>query len=306
MQYRDYYELLGVDKSASSAEIKKAYRKLAKKYHPDLHPDDKEAQDKFKEINEAYEVLGDEEKRKKYDQFGRNYNFQGGQNFDPSAYDFGPFQGTGGNGGSGFSDFFNLFFGGEAGGRTTSSRGMSFDLGSLFQGGRGKDAKSRARYDTEITISLEQAFHGGERDLLCRIGGEEKRVLVKWPQGMKDGKKIKIRGEAFGISGDLFVTVHVSDFSKVKGLDFEVPLSLYPWQAYFGCKKTVETPEGRIKIRVPAGINSGKKIRIPGKGFINRKGDRGDLYFVANLVNPTELSSEQKRLYQALNQESER
>ena len=159
MEYKDYYKVLGVDKKASSQEIKKAYRKLAKKYHPDLNKGDEKSQEKFKEINEAYEVLGNEDKRKKYDMFGSNYNFQGGQNFDPNAYDFGNFGGFGGFGknsgsytyttggsGGGFSDFFNAFFSGGQG----SGGGFSDIFGGFKNAGR--KSQPRQRYDTDFLI----------------------------------------------------------------------------------------------------------------------------------------------------------
>lgn len=136
MEYKDYYKILGVDEKASQDDIKKAYRKLAKKYHPDLHPDDEKSQDKFKEVNEAYEVIGDEEKRKQYDTFGSSQNFSNGQNFDPSQYGFGgdSYTYTSSDGGD-FSDFFNMFFGG-GGARSSSARSSSgFDIGDLFGGG---------------------------------------------------------------------------------------------------------------------------------------------------------------------------
>lgn len=323
MEYKDYYASLGVDKSASQEEIKNAFRKLAKKYHPDLHPGDQEAQEKFKEINEAYQVLGDEEKRKKYDAFGSGYDFQGGQNFDPRDFGFKDFgngtytyrTSTSGNG-SGFSDFFNMFFGGGG-----SSQGGFSGFDDLFGGGMGGDRvhsnqwsgrqarqarprRRQDRYETQIDISLGDAFKGGQKDMVFNLGGQERTIPIKWPAGIKDGQKIRIRGDKFGLDGNLLAKVKVHSKDRLEGLNIISKIRVYPWQAAFGSKEMVDTLDGRIKVNIPAGIHSGQRIRIPGKGYRDRKGKRGDLFLEVVIDNPKSLTPKQKKLYKDLEKSS--
>src|SRR5690554_6447518 len=199
MEYKDYYKILGVEKTASQDEIKRAYRKLAKKYHPDLNPNDAKAQEKFKEINEAYEVLGDEEKKKRYDAFGSGYNFTNGQHFDPSQFGFENF----GNGysytytGNGdFSEFFNMFFGGmDPKGKSRGPK-SGFDLGNLF-GGRKNNRKSPA-YESELNITIEEGYNGTSKNINLNIGGSNKSLSVNVPKGILPGKKLKVKGEKWG------------------------------------------------------------------------------------------------------------
>ncbi|MFA7533958.1 MAG: DnaJ domain-containing protein, partial [Tissierellaceae bacterium] len=190
MEYKDYYKVLEVDKSASQDEIKKSYRKLAKKYHPDLNPDDSKAQEKFKEINEAYEVLGDEEKKKKYDTFGSGYNFTNGQHFDPSQYGFGGHTYTYSTSDGDFSDFFNMFFGGMNDSTGRGGRG-GFDLGNLF-GGKRAGKKPSPSYESELTITLEEGYSGVEKQVALNIGGESKSLAVNVPKGILPGKKLRV------------------------------------------------------------------------------------------------------------------
>ncbi len=331
MEYKDYYKTLGVEKSASQADIKKAYRKLAKKHHPDLHPDDKDAQEKFKEINEAYEVLGDEDKRKKYDNFGSAYNFQGGQNFNPEDFGFSGFTGNGGgtytyttNAGAGdFSDFFDMIFGGSGSGRGSHFGGFgnfgsyedifsgqgsrSGRTGSGFGAGPAQGrAKSQAmKYRGEIDLSLREAFKGGDRDMAFSINGQSKNIKVKWPGGIRQGQSIKISGKKADLDGDLYLKVKVRDWDKLDGLDISQNLEIYPWQAYFGCEKTVNTLEGKIKVKIPEHSQTGRKIRVRSRGYTDRKGKRGDLFLEVVIVNPESMSPEREDLYRKL-QETER
>ena len=303
MEYKDYYNILGVDKNASNDEIKKAYRKLAKKYHPDLNPNDQKAQEKFKEINEAYEVLGDEDKKKKYDTFGNGYNFTNGQNFDPSQYGFTNF-GNGykytytSGGGEGFSDFFNMFFGG----------GGDFGINDLFNRGSTRTGPSRSQsYESELNISLEEGYNGTTKTLSLRIGNENKSLSVKVPKGILPGKKIKIKGEKAGIHGDIYLKVNFIKDSKLRleGLDIYKRIDLLPWEAALGAKIVVDTFTGKIKIAIPPSIEGGKKIRIPRKGYRDMKGNTGDLYIEVNIVNPPDLTEEQKKLYERLREISQ-
>jgi curved DNA-binding protein len=304
MQYKDYYKILGVDKNATQDEIKTAYRKLAKKYHPDLNQGDPKAQEKFKDINEANEVLGDEAKRKKYDAFGSGYNFSNGQDFDPSQFGFDnsgkgfKYTYTTGNGGNfgGFSDFFNMFFGGN-----------DSNIEDLFRGNTGRRRTSfyeepRQNYETELGISLEEAYNGVEKRVSLYIGNELKTISVKIPKGILPNKKIKIRGEKVGVRGDIYIKINILNNSEyeIKGLDIITKIKLLPWEAAFGTKLVVSTISGKIKVKIPAGVQSGQKIRIPAKGYKDMKNNTGDLYIEILIVNPNVLSKEEEKLYKEL------
>ena len=297
MEYKDYYKILGVDKSTSQNDIKKAYRKLAKRYHPDLNPDDNKAQEKFKGINEAYEVLGDADKKKKYDQFGSNADYSNGQNFDPSQYGFG---GGGGSysynssGGEGFSDFFNMFFGG---GGSKSSRNSR----SSFQ------QAPRQSYESQLNITLEEAYNGATKDITLNFMGENKNLAIKLPKGILPGKKLKVKGEKWGIDGDILFQINfvTDNENTLDGLDVISKQNVLPWEAALGAKVVVNTLSGKIRVNIPEGIVGGKRIRIPKKGYIDIKGNTGDLYIEINIVNPTEMTPEMLKLYEELSRISE-
>ena len=298
MEYKDYYKILGVDKNATGDEIKKAYRNLAKKHHPDLNPNDKKAQDRFKEINEAYEVLGDEKKRQRYDTIGSGYNFTNGQNFDPSQFGFENFGGGRGytytTSSGDFSDFFNMFFGGQ-----------DFGISDLFKG-RGKRVSHNhaagGKYESEISITLEEAYKGVTKVMSLRIGNDTKSLSVNIPKGILPGKKIKIKGEKAGIKGDIYIKVNFIEDSKLKlkGLDIYKRVDLFPWEAALGTKTIVDTFKGKLKITIPENMEEGKRIRIPKKGYKDMKGNVGDLYIETNIINPPILTEEQKKLYKQL------
>ncbi len=309
MKFRDYYEVLGVDKKASADEIKKAYRKMAKKYHPDTNPGDKAAEEKFKEANEAYEVLGDAAKRQKYDQFGAQGQFRNGVDFDPSAYGFG-------NNvryeyrqaeNSDFSDFFNMFFGG-------SNPFGSFGEDGLFgnkrgRGGRFTQSRQMKGDDSEavLKITIAEGFHGAERRIGLRTSDGEKTISLKIPAGIKPGEKIKLSGQGSpgfngGRNGDLFLKVEFiqpADF-ELNGLNVEGRIALYPWEAGLGAEKSYQTLDGRISVKVPAGIQTDSRIRVAGKGYRDRNGVRGDLFLRVRIVNPDTLSKAQSDLYKQL------
>ena len=297
MEYKDYYKILGVDKSTSQNDIKKAYRKLAKKYHPDLNPDDNKAQEKFKGINEAYEVLGDADKKKKYDQFGSNADYSNGQNFDPSQYGFG---GSGGSysynssGGEGFSDFFNMFFGG-AGSRSSRNSRSSFQQAP------------RQSYESQLNITLEEAYNGETKDITLNFMGENKNLAIKVPKGILPGKKLKVKGEKWGIDGDILFQINfvTDNENTLDGLDVISKQNVLPWEAALGAKVVVNTLSGKIRVNIPEGIVGGKRIRIPKKGYIDIKGNTGDLYIEINIVNPTEMTPEMLKLYEELSRISE-
>lgn len=304
MKYKDYYEILNVDKSATEDEIKRQYRQLAKKYHPDLNPGDEKAQEKFKEINEAYEVLGDAEKRKKYDQFGPD--FANGQHFDPSQYGFGNGSHTYTTVNGDFSDFFNMFFGGMEGSQQSSGRMGGFDLGSLFGGGR--RANKRQSYESELNISLEEAYNGTTRNVNLNVGGQSKSMEIKVPKGILPGKRLRVKGEKWGINGDVLFKINLVEDgeNKLEGLDITLKLDLSPWQTALGDKVIVSTLDGRIKIDIPKGISSGKKIRIPKKGYRDMKGNKGDLFVEINITHPQSLTEEEIELYKKLKEISQK
>lgn len=304
MEYKDYYNILGVEKTATQDEIKKTYRKLAKKYHPDLNPGDDKAQEKFKEINEAYEVLSDDTKRKQYDQFGQ-YGFSNGQNFDPSQYGFDFGQGgrtytySAGDAG-GFSDFFNAFFGGAGGGRG------GFDIGDLFGGGRTGGRRTREpqrqSYESELQISISEGYTGGEREVSLNIGGTHKSIRVKIPKGITPGKKIKVKGDKWGLDGDILFKVSFREEAgtKLEGLDITKRVQVLPWEAALGTKAVVQTLSGKIKLDIPKNTHAGKRMRLPGKGYIDMQGHAGDLYVEIEIINPPQLDEEALKLYEKL------
>lgn len=306
MKFRDYYEILGVDKKAGQDEIKKAYRKLAKKYHPDAHPGDKVSEEKFKEANEAYQVLGDEEKRKKYDQFGQEQQFRNGSDFDPSQYGFGNnvhYQHTAA--GSNFSDFFNMFFGGS-----------SFNTEDLFGQRRSRTGRSvhnspMKGEDSEaaINITVQEGFNGAEKRISFRTGSGDRTISFKIPSGIRNGEKIKLAGQGNpgfngGKNGDLYLTVEIvaGGGLELDGSNLQASMDMMPWEAALGAEISFDTLDGRILVRVPPGIQTGNRIRVAGKGYTDKSGTRGDLYIKARIVNPAVLTDKQRELYEKLKQ----
>lgn len=298
MEYKDYYKILEVDKNSSQDDIKKSYRRLAKKYHPDLNPKDSKAQEKFKEINEAYEVLGDEDKKKQYDTFGSSYDFSGGMNFDPSQYGY-SYSYSDGSGD--FSDFFNMFFGGS--GRSSRSSSRGFNINDIFGGGRRAEPQ-RQSYESDLAITLEEGYTGSTKEVSLNFPGEVKRLSIKIPKGIFPGKKLRVKGEKWGIQGDIIFKIKLIDDGKniLDDLDIISKTNLLPWEAALGSKIIIPTLDGKIKINIPKGISSGKKIRIPNRGYVDMKGNRGDLYVEVNIVNPPHLSDEEVSLYEKLSE----
>lgn len=300
MKYKDYYETLGVSKDADEKEIKSAYRKLAKKYHPDLHQGDDEAAEKFKEISEAYEVLSDKDKRQKYDTFGSNYDFSQGYDFDPSQYGY---TYTTGGSGADFSDFFETIFGSSRSGGGFSG---GFNINDIFGdlGGRGhrSSKQNRNKFESELSISIEEAYKGTTKNVNLTYKSKEIEIPVKIPKGITRGKKVKVNGDKFGLSGDVLFKINIRDEKNLKldGINIEKTENIYPWEAALGTEKTVETLNGKIKLKVPKNFVGGNKMRIPSQGFRDLKGNVGDLYVTFNIINPTSLSDEQIELYKKL------
>lgn len=302
MKYLDYYKVLGVEKDASQDAIKKSYRKLAKKYHPDANPGNKTAEEKFKEINEAYEVLGDPEKRKKYDQFGHSMNFQNGMDFDPSQ--FGHYEFRGGQ--NGFSDFFNMFFGdgginlddlfsGSTGTRSFRS-GFSSGRRSL----RGEDIEA------EMEITPEEGLEGSEKTFTIRTASGTKTLSVRIPKGIPEGGKVKLAGQGHpgsggAPSGDLYIIMRFKEGRyRLEGNNLIQRLDITPWTAALGGEVKVHAPGEAIAVKIPAGIQTDQKIRIPGKGYGRSKESRGDLFIQVRIMNPKFLTDEQRKLYEML------
>lgn len=290
MSKRDFYEVLGVSRSASQDEIRKAYKKLARKYHPDVKPADPDAEAKFSEITEAYDVLSDDAKRKNYDQFGHAARGAGGN----------PFQGYAGGGGGGAQFDLDDILGGMFGG------------GNPFGGGgrrgqpraqRGQDAKA------EITVPFTVAVDGGEHSVTLQNGSKSERLTVKIPAGIEEGQSIRLAGQGNpgmggGPTGDLIVTVHIAahPWFRREGQNLLVDVPVSPSEAALGGKIEVPTlTEGNVILTVPSGTSSGAKLRLRGKGVKNHKtGDRGDQFVVLKIAVPKDLSDESKTLYEKL------
>lgn len=288
MSKRDFYEVLGVPRGSSQDEIRKAYKKLARKLHPDVKPDDPDAQKNFAEITEAYEVLGDDEKRKKYDQFGHSFNQAGGN----------PFQGFQGGGGGGFDleDILGGMFGGG---------------GSPFGGGRRGGGRAQKGQDAraEITVPFTVAAEGGEHSLSLQSGSKTERITVKIPAGIEDGQTIRLAGQGNpGIggaaAGDLLVTIHVAPhpWFRREGTNILVDVPVTPSEAALGSKVDVPTlSDGIVVMNIPPGTPSGTRMRLRGKGVKSSKGAAaGDQFVVLKIVIPKDLSDEAKQHYQKL------
>jgi curved DNA-binding protein len=294
MDYKDYYKVLGVEKNATQEDIKKAYRKLAVKYHPDKNKGDKKAEDKFKEIAESYEVLGDPEKRKKYDQLGSNWKQyeQTGAGFD-----WGQFAGAGGRrteyqgdfgdfSGGGFSDFFRSFFGG--GGFTgENQRGYGY---------KGADIEASAQ------ITLEEAYNGTSR--ILDLNGRKLRVKIK--PGVENGQTLRIKNQGTNdpTKGDLFIKIDIVPhaFFERKGNDLYVDAPVNLYSAVLGGKTTVQTLNGGVNINIPKGTDGGKVLRLKGMGMpdYRRHTEKGDLYVKIQIIVPKNLTKEEEDLFKKL------
>jgi curved DNA-binding protein len=309
VQFRDYYETLGVSKSATTDEIRSAFRKLARKYHPDVAKDKKAAEEKFKEINEAYEVLSDPEKRQKYDQLGQNWNQPGG--FQPPPQ-WGGAQPGGGFyrygredggvefefNGTGFSDFFEAFFGG--------GRGQSA-FGGFGQ--RAASAERGSDVEADIMVPLEEVLQGSKRTVSLRRAGSNKveTYQVKIPRGVREGQRIRLAGqgepgERGGKSGDLFLRVRLArhpDFT-VEGSDLIHEVKIAPWQAVLGAELTVPTLEGNVRLKIPPGTQPGQRFRLRERGLPTSSGKRGDLYVEVQLAIPKKVTEKEKEIWSEL------
>jgi len=302
VEYKDYYKILGVDRKAASDDIAKAFKKLARKYHPDLNPGDKKAEENFKELNEAYEVLKDGEKRRLYDQLGPNW--QHGQQFQagPGSENFQfNFSGGGFSDGSGaFSDFFETLFGGRAAGRGGGFGPNPFGGFSSRQT-RGRDLEA------ECAISLEDALKGGSRQISLQTSDGPKTLNVAIPSGVREGARLRLAGQGSspaggnGQPGDLYLRIVFSPHPlfRLEGDNIVYDLSLLPWQAVLGAKMRVPTLEGEVELSVPAGTSSGRRMRLRGKGMGPAE-QRGDAFVSISIRSPENLTPRQRKLWEAL------
>lgn len=299
MQFQDYYDILGVKQGASDDEIKASYRKLARKYHPDKNKE-AGAEDKFKAISEAYEVLHDKQKRAAYDNLRAGGGYRAGDNFRPppgwqqqqapGGFEFRDFGGGGGGDAGGFSDFFESLFGGRGGGgNARAQRGPM----------RGNDVRAG------VEIDLRVAYSGGKQRLAMRDAMGERTLEVNIPAGILPGKVIRLAGQGEpsyngGPSGDLLLEVQVRDDPqfKLNGRDVEVEVSLSPWEAALGAKVPIPTLGGHVELKIPAGSRSGRKLRLKGRGMPGKI--PGDQIVALSIQTPPADSDKAKAAYHAL------
>lgn len=300
MQFKDYYKILGVDRGASQDEIKRAYRKLARKFHPDVSKE-KDAEARFKEVNEANEALKDPEKRKAYDQLAQG--FRPGEDFTPppgwdTQFDFGDFAAAGGDSGR-FSDFFEALFGHAGGARS----------GGLRMAGADQSARLR--------VTLEEACHGGHRTLTLQVPGldagghtrlQTRNLKVNIPRGIMQGQRIRLAGQGQpgiggGPNGDLYLEVEFEPHRlyRAEGRDLYMNLKIAPWEAALGASITVPTIGGKVELRVPPGSQSGQQLRLKGRGLPGRP--PGDLYAVLQVVTPRAETPAARSLYERMRAE---
>jgi curved DNA-binding protein len=301
---RDFYDVLGVSRDADQEEIQRTYRKLARRYHPDVNKDP-EAEERFKEISEAYDVLSNPETRRRYDAFGHDFRAVP-QDVDPDewgrAHRARSRASAGARGGE--PDWF-------------TSVGDDVDLDELFGGLFGRSGRSGrsawgpiagADQEAEIEVTVDEAYRGGRRTVTIS-GPQGPRTLdVTIPAGVVEGQRIRLRGQGGqgsggGPAGDLYLVVRLAPDPRyrVDGRDVTVELRLTPWEAALGTTLAIDTPAGEAKVRVPAGTSSGRRLRLRGRGVPNRRGTPGDLYAEARIMVPRSLTDEERRLFEQLN-----
>jgi curved DNA-binding protein len=314
-KFQDYYATLGVPRDANAEDLKKAFRKLARQYHPDTASDKKTAEAKFKEINEANEVLSDPEKRKKYDQLGARWQ-EAGDYQSPSDWQHGADRAGGGHGqefhfgGTGFSDFFEQYFSGG------SRYGFPQEWDEEVQARGAQKGRGQRGHDIEgdILVTLEEAMHGTIRPISMQTVDRQTRrtqthsFQVRIPPGATDGRRIRVPGHGEpgkngGEAGDLYLRVrHAAhpDFTT-REEDVHHELDVAPWEAVLGAEVVVPTLDGSIKLRVPSGTESGKTLRVRGRGLPKGKtGERGDFFVNIHVVLPTQVSDAERLLWEQL------
>jgi curved DNA-binding protein len=295
MDFVDYYKLLGIEKSATQKDVKNAFRKLARKYHPDLNPNDKDAKRKFQQINEANEVLSDPEKRKKYDQYGKDWQhsdqFENQRRYQQQPSDSGGRRYTNTQQDGDFSDFFESLFGGASAGRDRS-RQVKF---------RGED------YTAEINLELLDAYKSHKRTL--NVNGEKIRITI--PAGIENGQTIKISGHGGkgingGPDGDLYITFTIANHPRFKrlGNDIYTTIDLDLYKAVLGGDLTIDTLDGQVKLKVKPETQNGSKVKLKDKGFpvYKKEGQFGNLYITYNIKIPSNLTEKQRSLFKQLSE----
>ena len=309
VKFRDYYEVLGVPRTAPADEIKRVYRQLARKHHPDLQPpaDRAKASEQFKEINEAYEVLSDPDKRAKYDALGADW--KSGMDFTPppgagagprsspgggwTTVDASSFEGMDDDLG-GFSDFFSSIFG-QGGARSRGRRGARGGVRMTMPG---------PDIEAELPVTVEELLRGGKRRISLDGG---RQLDVEIPKGARDGTVLRLAGQGGqgingGPPGDIYLHVRVAPHPRYRviGDDLEVDLPLWPWQAVLGGAVRIDTPDGQVALTIPSGTQSGRRLRLRGRGLPRADGGRGDLYAVVRIVVPERPSAAEREAYEAL------
>ena len=305
VQYKDYYETLGVSKTATQDEIRKAFRKLARQYHPDVAKDKKTAESKFKEINEAYEVVGDPEKRKKYDTLGKDWERGGGFQTPPGWGRPGGGAGQPGGdfsfGGTGFSDFFEQFFGGRdfrghAGGGKFTGFGMD-------EAARGNDVEA------DLLVTIEEALHGTKKKISFRRNGSSKveTYEVRIPKGVREGQRIRLAGQGEAgarrdLAGDLYLRVRFAQHPdyRIVGNDLIAEVEVPVWKAVLGTEIDVGTPDGSVRLKIPPGTQPGRKFRLKSRGLPAGTDSRGDFLVQVDVVLPSSLSDEERSHWEAI------
>lgn len=295
--FKDYYAILGVSNDATSEDIKRAYRKLARKYHPDLNPGDPDAEAKFKDLNEANEVLSDPEKRQKYDQFGQYWNQPGYDQAPPrgttaTTEDFGQY--------ADFDSFLNDLLGNLGGrSRRRTYRYQTTDDSDNFEGFHAPAPDTEAA----IALTFSEAFHGVQK----RLQLDDETINVRIPAGAKPGSRIRIKGKGRSSPfsqqrGDLYLTIDLlpHPFFRFEGDDLVCDVPIRPDEAVLGAQIRVPTPDGSVTVKVPKGVRSGQSLRLRGKGWTVPKGDRGDLFAKLQIVTPKDLSAIEQEYYEKI------
>lgn len=319
--FKDYYDVLGIKKDATDREIKRAYRKLARKYHPDLNQEDPKAEEQFKLINEANEVLSDPEKRKKYDQFGQYWQ-QAGQGAPTGGSGFGNAgYGTTGSGGfdfeqyGDFSSFINELLG-RSGQKAGRQRRYTYTTdGFQDVGGFGSDPFGGFQQDipqdieAAITLTFAEAFHGTQKRFAI---GNDETINVRIPAGAKPGSRIRLKGKGqkspfSGQRGDLYLTIDLAPhpYFRFENSDIVCEVPITPWEAALGSQIGVPTPDGSVKMRIPTGVDSGQTLRLRGKGWKTPKGDRTDQLVKLKIVSPKSISDTERDYWEKLQQASD-
>lgn len=302
MAYIDYYQVLGLKKDATEKDIKSAYRKLARKYHPDLNPNDKEANKKFQEVNEANEVLSDPDKRKKYDQYGENWQHADAYEAQQQQAGGRPYSGYSGGSTEGGYNFESFGDGGDF------SDYFQSMFGNMGGAGRGRQAKYRGQdYSSELHLKLRDVLESQKQTL--SVNGKNIRITI--PAGVENGQTIKIAGHGGagsngGPAGDLLITFVIKDDPKFKreGNNLHTTVDVDLYTAVLGGEVIAETLTGKVKVPVKAGTQNGAKVKLKGKGMpvYKKENEFGDLYLSYNIVIPTELTDKQKELFKELQQ----